>query len=605
MKRIIFNFCFAWLALSAFAGNKVIEMRSYGLVPDTRENLSSKLQTALQDIRSQVKPGESVTLLFEAGRYDFHPEGAAVREYYISNHDQDNPKTVGFPLEDWKGLTLDGQGADFVFHGRMLPLSLLRSENCTLRNFSIDFETPHIAQVKIVESGDNGITFEPAAWVKCRINEKGFFESYGEGWSNAPQGGIAFEEQTKRLVYRTNDLWCPMEGVREVSPRMYHAPQWKDARLLPGTVVALRTWYRPAPGIFLSGNKDTRLLNVKVHYAEGMGLLAQLCENITLDGFGVCLRGDRDPRYFTTQADATHFSSCRGRIDSRNGLYEGMMDDAINVHGTYLKIKQRLDDHTLIAQYMHPQTYGFEWGVNGDEVQFVRSATMELVGGKNRVKEIRPVDKETVKGAKEYRITFVSPLDADITDKEGFGIENLSWCPEVYFTDNVIRNNRARGSLFSTPLKTVVERNLFDHTSGAAILLCGDCNGWFETGACRDVQIRNNRFINALTNMFQFTEAVISIYPEIPGLEHQTKYFHGGEGESGVVIEDNYFETFDHPILFAKSIDGLVFRNNTIHRNTDYPAFHHNQSTYRFLRAKNVKIEKNRLEEGDGSMFIE
>ena len=165
-----------------------------------------------------------------------------------------------------------------------------------------------------------------------------------------------------------------MEGVKEVSPRVYHAPQWKDARLKPGTVVALRTYYRPAPGIFLSNDKDTRLQNVKVHYAEGMGLLAQLCENITLDEFSVCLRGDKDPRYFTTQADATHFSSCRGKIDSRNGLYEGMMDDAINVHGTYLKIKQRLDDHTVIARYMHPQAYGFEWGVNGDEVQFVRSA---------------------------------------------------------------------------------------------------------------------------------------------------------------------------------------------------------------------------------------
>ena len=53
-----------------------------------------------------------------------------------------------------------------------------------------------------------------------------------------------------------------------------------------------------------------------------------------------------------------------------------------------------------------------------------------------------------------------------INEKSGFGIENLSWCPEVYFADNVIRNNRARGTLFSTPLKTVVERNLFDHTSG-------------------------------------------------------------------------------------------------------------------------------------------
>lgn len=572
MKRIIFNFCFVWLAVSAFAGSKVVEMRNYGLVPDTHENLSAKLQKALQDIKTQVASGDKVTLLFESGRYDFHPEGAAVREYYISNHDQDNPKTVGFPLEDWKGLTVDGQGADFIFHGRMLPLSLLRSEDCTLRNFSIDFETPHITQVKVLKSGEEGITFE---------------------------------EKTKRLVYRTSDLWCPMEGVKEVSPCVYHAPQWKDARLIPGTVVALRTYYRPAPGIFLSGDKNTCLQNVKVHYAEGMGLLAQLCENITLDEFSVCLRGDKDPRYFTTQADATHFSSCRGKIDSRNGLYEGMMDDAINVHGTYLKIKQRLDDHTVIAQYMHPQAYGFEWGVNGDEVQFVRSVTMELAGGKNRVKEILPNDKDTVKGAKEYRIIFTEPLDAEITNKEGFGIENLSWCPEVYFADNVIRNNRARGTLFSTPLKTVVERNLFDHTSGTAILLCGDCNGWFETGACRNVLIRNNRFINALTNMFQFTEAVISIYPEIPDLEHQKKYFHGGKGEKGVVIEDNYFETFDRPVLFAKSIDGLVFKNNVIRQNTDYPAFHHNKTRFRLLHTRNVKIEKNNFEDGDESVVRE
>ena len=81
MKRIIFNFCFVWLAVSAFAGSKVVEMRNYGLVPDTHENLSPKLQKALQDIKSQVALGDKVTLLFESGRYDFHPEGAAVREY--------------------------------------------------------------------------------------------------------------------------------------------------------------------------------------------------------------------------------------------------------------------------------------------------------------------------------------------------------------------------------------------------------------------------------------------------------------------------------------------------------------------------------------------
>ncbi len=41
---------------------------------------------------------------------------------------------------------------------------------------------------------------QPAAWVKRRINEKGSFEAYGEGWFSAPQGGIAFKVKTKRLV---------------------------------------------------------------------------------------------------------------------------------------------------------------------------------------------------------------------------------------------------------------------------------------------------------------------------------------------------------------------------------------------------------------------
>ena len=125
----------------------------------------------------------------------------------------------------------------------------------------------------------------------------------------------------------------------------------------------------------------------------------------------------------------------------------------------------------------------------------------------------------------------------------------------VLFSDNVIRNNRARGSLFSTPRQTVVENNVFDHTSGTAILLCGDCNGWFETGACRNVLIRKNKFINSLTNMFQFTNAIISIYPEIPDLASQRKYFH-----SDIVIDANEFITFDRPLVYAKSVDGWSSR---------------------------------------------
>ena len=578
------------LSCTTLSAQKVYEISAFGLKANSSKNASPVLQKALAKIKAEYKEGEKVILRFPEGRYEFHEKGAAVREYYISNHDQTNPKKVGIALEDMKNLTLDGQGSEFVFHGRMLPVSLLRSENCLLKNFSIDFENPHIAQVKIVENDpQDGIVFEPAPWVDYRIAKDSIFEAYGEGWTMRHSWGIAFDGDTKHLVYNTSDIGCPTKGASEVTPRRIHAPGWKDARLVPGTVVAMRGWGRPTPGIFLSHDVNTTIENVKVHYAEGMGLLAQLCENITLEKFGVCLKGDADPRYFTTQADATHFSGCKGKIVSCNGLYEGMMDDAINVHGTYLKVVKRVDDCTLVGRYMHGQSWGFEWGCPGDEVQFIRSNTMELVGKQNKIISIRPYDKEQTEGAREFLITFQEPVDQVINEQSGFGIENLTWTPEVLFSGNVIRNNRARGSLFSTPRKTIVENNLFDHTSGAAILLCGDCNGWFETGACRHVIIRKNRFVNALTNLFQFTNAVISIYPEIPDLKGQQQYFHGGP-EGGIVIEDNEFETFDAPILYAKSVDGLVFRNNTIKLNTEYKPFHPNRNRFWLERVTNVTI---------------
>ena len=578
------------LSCTTLSAQKVYEISAFGLKANSSKNASPVLQKALAKIKAEYKEGEKVILRFPEGRYEFHEKGAAVREYYISNHDQTNPKKVGIALEDMKNLTLDGQGSEFVFHGRMLPVSLLRSENCLLKNFSIDFENPHIAQVKIVENDpQDGIVFEPAPWVDYRIAKDSIFEAYGEGWTMRHSWGIAFDGDTKHLVYNTSDIGCPTKGASEVAPRRIHAPGWKDARLVPGTVVAMRGWGRPTPGIFLSHDVNTTIENVKVHYAEGMGLLAQLCENITLEKFGVCLKGDADPRYFTTQADATHFSGCKGKVVSCNGLYEGMMDDAINVHGTYLKVVKRVDDRTLVGRYMHGQSWGFEWGCPGDEVQFIRSNTMELVGKQNKIISIRPYDKEQTEGAREFLITFQEPVDQVINEQSGFGIENLTWTPEVLFSGNVIRNNRARGSLFSTPRKTIVENNLFDHTSGAAILLCGDCNGWFETGACRHVIIRKNRFVNALTNLFQFTNAVISIYPEIPDLKGQQQYFHGGP-EGGIVIEDNEFETFDAPILYAKSVDGLVFRNNTIKLNTEYKPFHPNRNRFWLERVTNVTI---------------
>lgn len=589
----------AAVLLASCGGEKIYLASDFGIVPNTGEDMTEEVAKAIEAIKLECA-GKPAQLLFEAGEYDFYPDSANVREYYISNHDQDNPKRVAVVLEGVKNLTLKGGGngkegarTDFYMNGRMLPVAMVGCENCTLDMIGVDTRVPQITQVEILENDtEKGLmTYRIAPYANYKVVDNRLVV-YGCNWELTPSWGIAFDGETRHIVYRTSDIGVGTHSVEEVAPRVIRA-HWNDARLKPGTVVAMRSYARPTPGIFVSECKNTILKNTIVYYAEGMGLLAQMSENITLDGFQVACRNNE--RYFTTQADATHFSGCKGKIVSVNGLYEGMMDDAINVHGTYLRVVQRLDDNTLVGRYMHGQAYGFYWGGAGDSVQFVRSDVMEITEG-NRIVEIAPYDKEQLAGCKEFKIKFENPLPADIANGT-YGIENLEWTPEVVFSNNVIRNNRARGALFSTPKKTLVEYNFFDHTSGTAILLCGDCNGWFETGACRDVVIRNNRFLNALTNMFQFTNGVISIYPEIPNLAAQTKYFHGGNGK-GVVIEHNVFETFDAPLVYAKSLDGLVFRNNKVVQNEDYAPFHWNNRRFFFEKVVNVTFENNDIAGG-------
>ncbi len=576
--------------LSACQPNQTISFETFGARHDKQSN-SSEAAVKLAKYLEQQNGEAPKTIVLPKGQYHFYEENANERTYYISNHDQVNPKRVAFALENLKNVTIDGQGSELIFHGRMLPIALIDCENVTLNNFSIDFEPPHLRQIT-VESID--LTDQSLI---CRLIPEGNYSLEGNklkltgpGYETIPYAAMPFNSNG-RLAYGRADLDFSKASVEEISPNKLRVRNFQLEQSSLGDQYVLRTYYRPNPAIFMSHSRNTKFENVKVHYAEGMGLLAQLCENIHLDGFSVCLKTN-DERCFTTQADATHFSGCKGVILSENGLYEGMADDAINVHGTYLKVVKRINPTTLVGRYMHDQSWGFSWGMSGDTIQLVQSATMEVCQSHNRIKSIKPVDTDSDHGAREFEIELEQAIPEMVDGETAIGIENLTWTPQVVFRNNTIRNNRARGALFSTPRRVVCEGNLFDHTHGSAILLCGDCNGWYETGACREVIIRNNQFINALTAYYQFTNAVISIYPEIPDLQNQQQFFH-----SGIVIENNLFKMFDRPLLYAKSVENLRFSNNKIENNQDFAPFHWNQHLFFMEHVKNIIIKNNTFDQ--------
>ena len=513
---------------------------------------------------------------FESGEYHFHRESARLMQLYISNHDQQDIHPVGLPLTGMHNLKLEGNGARFIFHGKMLPVVIMDSQHITLSNISIDHAEPFSSEGRIVEIKDGYTTLQMTAASKYIVKD-GVFLLTNNGRQDRLHCALAFEADG-RMVPTGKGGDMSWSGKAEALPGncVRFAIDASQKGLTPGQTLVLRSYYRPHPGMLLYRAKDTTLQNVVFHDSQGMALIAQRSEDITIRGGG-CLRAEG--RMHTTAADATHFSNCRGHISVQGATYEAMMDDAINVHATCLGIKEIIDSRTFIARYMHGQAYGFEVMLPGEQLQFIHGPTLELNP------TLCKVEKVEIMNPREIRVTLSSDMPTGIG--AGDAVENADWHPSVDFSHNTVRHNRARGALFTTPRPVRVIGNHFDHTHGSAILLAGDAQGWYESGACRDVLIKGNTFRHGLTGLYQFTNALIAICPEVRQPGKQKERYH-----RNVRIVDNHFITHRVPLLSAISADDVTFTGNTIERHDIYPVLN-NGTPYIFRHTgENVTLQK-------------
>ncbi len=509
-------------------------------------------------------------------RLDF--ETALVEDAFVSNTDLTNPKRIGLTLRGLKNAVVDFNGSTLLTRGPVMTAVIEDCENVVVQNFSVDSESPAMVQVEVVRNDENGIALRPSGWYKTEV-ENGRVVFVGDGWRSTPAFGLAFDPKTKRTLFDVADIGTNFDGSSISADGLVLCPNWRDGRLVVGSVLVLRVDTFNLAGVFVNRCKNLTMRDVKIHYAPAKAVVAQRSENLYFDGVSICLKdGIEGERCFTANADAIHCSCCKGEIVVKNGVFESMMDDAINVHGAYVKTMKQIDARTGECRFMHSQTSGFRWAVPGDEVEFLNARKMESffdadgrpVEERAVVESIRPIEAESLDGASRFELTFEKPIPSGVVVDENCALENVTQTASVVYRDNLIRNNRARGGLFATRKPVLIEGNTFDYVSGTAILCCGDANGWYESGPCRDVVIRNNRFVNCMTAFYQFCEAPISIYPEIPDFAAQKLPYNGGK-EGAYTIENNVFDTFDSPILYARSTDGITFRNNVVKRNDDLP----------------------------------
>jgi hypothetical protein len=126
---------------------RVVSVTRFGVRPDSRVNAVKAVRAALEACRGR----EGMTMVFPEGRYDFWAQHCEEIEYFESNTSDINPKICPIVLREFSGLTIDGNGSEFVFHGRMQPFTLERCRNVTVRNIDMDWDIPFVAQARILE----------------------------------------------------------------------------------------------------------------------------------------------------------------------------------------------------------------------------------------------------------------------------------------------------------------------------------------------------------------------------------------------------------------------------------------------------------------------
>ena len=526
------------------------------------------------DALRACRAGGARRLVFPRGVYHFRPDRASEHYLFVSNNDE-GLKRVALPIVDVQDLEIDGQGSTFVFHGYVTPFAVLGSRRIAIRNLVVDWARPFHSEGRVTAVRDDGVDvrFDDQYPYTVRHGRLGFT---GEGTDAYRVGNVLeFDPVRRETAFLARDNYAAGTGLHAEDLGGGHVRLTLPFTSRPtvGNVLVFQDTRRHCPAVVISDSADVALSDVTLHHCGGMGVIAQWTRDVTLERVRVTPPAGGG-RVVSLTADATHFVNCAGTVRLSDCLFENQMDDATNVHGIYGQVTAVVAGDAVEVRSMHHQQWGVDVARAGDKVELVRSDTL-LSHHEAIVRSVHRLNKEYV------RLTFDAPLPPDV--RPGDCVGNLSWQADVVIERCVARGNRARGFLLSTAGNVRVEGNTF-HTPGAAILIAGDANFWFESGAVRDVTIRGNTFDNC--NFGVWGRACIDVQPEIRP-EHR-----GGPAyHRDVVVEENLFRAFDGRLARVECVDGLVFRNNRVVRSTDYPPQHTAATPVQHDHCRRVSID--------------
>ena len=334
MKRIILLIPLLSFTLLSFAQQR-IRVTDFGAKPNSGEDTRLAFQRAVASCG-----GKNAIIEFPKGRYDFYQQ-------------ESEESTTAMHLRDAENITIEGNGSEFFFHGKMRVVLVEQSQGITLRNFSTDWERTYISQGEFVN-------IQPD-YVDLRIDPKEYpFEVadnrirfLGEGWTAGVHDSyLNIHTPSGEIAYRTRDDHTGniFKGrAEQIAPdvvRFFGKVREREVPVEVGQKITLYHGTYIMTGIEIGYSKDVVLEDITLYHALSTGVYGFRTENITLRRVSAKPRTSRG-RVFSTVADASHFTCCRGEILIDGCAHTGQGDDFINVRGTYSRISEVVGDNAV------------------------------------------------------------------------------------------------------------------------------------------------------------------------------------------------------------------------------------------------------------------
>ncbi|WP_200976403.1 right-handed parallel beta-helix repeat-containing protein [Echinicola sp. 20G] len=482
-----------------------------------------------------------VVVEFIPGKYNFFPENALQRKLNISNTNDtpDLPKSIAFEIVQSQHVEVFAEGAEIMFRGKSMAFHIDRSNCINIKGLSMDYERPTVSEITVAYAGKNHADLDVGEDSDFVVKD-GKVIWTGEGWQhplqNYWQEYDPIENKVRRLAVDVGSTTFEKLGNRVLRA---HFP--KNPGFVQGMVLQNRNVTRDYAAVFMNRSNNISWQQIRVYFMHGMGFVSQFCKNVTVDGLDVRPRPGSG-RTCAAWADILHFSSCRGDLKVKNSYLSAANDDAINVHGTHLKIQKILNAHRITVSFEHPQTYGFDAFEKGDSIAFINEKTL-LENDSNVVTGVKKLNDKVV------ILELLKPVSEYLTD--GYVVENTSWTPNVEISRNKITCIPTRGVLVTTRKQVRILENEFSNIQMSAVLIADDAQSWFESGMVKDVEISKNSFMEC-------GGPVINIHPE------NEKSVDGRNVHQNIKIMNNTFYYDENALIHANSVGGLSFSENRI-----------------------------------------